>query len=63
MPMTDLKTRRFEKKRKEKKKRYLFFLYGIYHSFFFFYREKTRSLLINVFRTRRSNAGLTSNEV
>lgn len=28
-----------------------------------FPREKTRSLLINVFRTRRSNAGLTSSEV
>jgi hypothetical protein len=30
---------------------------------FFFSREKTRSLLVNVFRTRRSNIPLGSNEV
>lgn len=31
--------------------------------FFFFLREKTRSLLVNVFRTRRSNVALGSTEV
>jgi hypothetical protein len=51
MPMTDLKKRRFAKIRK------IFLIY------FLFYREKTRSLLVNVFRTRRSNVGLSSNEV
>lgn len=49
--MSDLKQRRLEQMTDEM------------YSFSQFSREKTRSLLINVFRARRSNAGLTSTEV
>ena len=61
---TNIKIRRFELK-----KEFLFCFVFLFFKqknirfFFFFFREKTRSLLVNVFRTRRSNATLGLNEV
>ncbi len=59
--MTDIKIRRFAF---SKRKKFLsFFFFVLKKTFFFLSREKTRSLLVNVFRTRRSNIALSSNEV